>query len=49
MQRGWQVQGLYVVFQPDGQQPGVSGQEGPPPLKLINNALMYAKELERIV
>ena len=40
------MQGGRIFFQPEE---GVGKSEGPPPLKLINNALMYAKELERIV
>lgn len=45
-QRGWQVQNNLIHFQPMEEQ---AASEGPPPLKLISNALMYAKELERIV
>lgn len=47
LQHGWQVQDRNIIFQAEGQ--AGAAKEGPPPLKLINNALLYAKELERIV
>lgn len=46
-QHGWQVKDRSILFQTEDQ--AAAGKEGPPPLKLVNNALMYAKELERIV
>eukprot|EP00983_Pelagomonas_calceolata_P014482 461213-Pelagomonas_calceolata.AAC.3 len=45
-QHNWQVQGGRILFQVEGK---AGKAEGLPPLALINNALMYAKELERIV
>lgn len=47
-QHNWTVQNKCIIFQ-EAEKAGGPGKEGPPPLKLINNALMYAKELERIV
>mmetsp|Transcript_21022 Transcript_21022/g.58416 ORF Transcript_21022/g.58416 Transcript_21022/m.58416 type:complete len:265 (-) Transcript_21022:405-1199(-) len=45
-EHNWQVQGGRILFQVEGK---AGKAEGLPPLALINNALMYAKELERIV
>jgi 26S proteasome regulatory subunit N12 len=47
LQHGWQVAGGVITFKG-----GAEGGKGPkelPPMTIINNALIYAKELERIV
>lgn len=44
-QRGWFVEGGYIIFQ----KPDLSAMKEVPSLKIINNTLVYAKELERIV
>lgn len=43
-QRGWTVQGGYIVFQAQE-----AAAKEVPSLKIINNTFVYAKELERIV
>jgi hypothetical protein len=45
-QHGWTVEGQRIVFRP--QEEGAAAKELPS-LQLINHALVYAKELERIV
>lgn len=44
MQHGWQIQDGYILFKAQA-----DPNKEVPSLTLINNALVYAKELERIV
>lgn len=45
-QRGWDVRDGVIVFQ---QETSAADKRNAPSLELINHALVYAKELERIV
>lgn len=48
LQLGWTINGAYIEFTPAGA--GAQGKALPPmAMDLINNALVYAKELDRIV
>ena len=48
VQHGWHISDGYIVFaHPDAANNAAGKDE--PAMKLINNALVYAKELERIV
>jgi hypothetical protein len=46
-QHKWLIEGQYIVFQKSSMAAGKEVKEAS--LTLINNALVYAKELERIV
>jgi 26S proteasome regulatory subunit N12 len=46
LQHGWTVQGSNIMFQPQAE---AGATKELPSIELINNALVYAKELERIV
>lgn len=48
LQHNWAVVDGYVVFKTEATE-GTTASKAIPSLELINNALVYAKELERIV
>jgi hypothetical protein len=49
LQHGWRVEGGAILFG-QGAGAGAGGRaKDVPPMELINNTLVYAKELERIV
>ncbi len=50
LQHGWKVENNVILFQHGGAAAGkAGGNKELPPMQVIQNALVYAKELERIV